>query len=53
MNNLSFEDLKNLSVSVADNSLLEKISGGTADDCHDDGGIDYSGYEYYAPCDNI
>jgi len=35
MNNLRFEDLKALSVSIADNTLLEKIAGGTADDCHD------------------
>jgi len=35
MNNLSFEELKSLSISVADSTLLEKISGGNANDCHD------------------
>lgn len=35
MNNLSFEELKALSVSVADSSLLDKISGGNKNACHD------------------
>jgi len=36
MDNLSFEELKALAESVAENTLLERISGGTANDCHDE-----------------
>lgn len=45
MDNLSFEELKALADSVAEKSLLDQISGGTANDCHDE--LDYS-----APRDN-
>lgn len=35
ISNLSFDELKALTDSVAEKSLLEQISGGTANDCHD------------------
>lgn len=35
MKNLSFEELKTLAESVAEDSLLEQVSGGTSYDCHD------------------
>ena len=31
-----FEDLKNLAESVATTDLMEQISGGTSNECHDD-----------------
>ncbi len=36
MKKLSFEALSAMSEKVANNALLEQISGGTENDCHDD-----------------
>ena len=36
MSKLTFEDLKNLAESVATTDLMEQISGGTSNECHDD-----------------
>lgn len=51
MDNLSFDELKALADSVAEKSLLEQISGGTANDCHDD--IEITVEPMPMPCDNI
>ncbi len=36
MKKLSFEQLSTMAENVADTALLEQISGGTENDCHDD-----------------